>query len=166
MVLALIDSRCTRTAMDAKWVWAMGVKLHKYLTPIPVFNVDRSPNKSEHITYYAKILIQMGDYVGQINVAVSNLEHWLLIPRHDWLWKYNLDINWCENFINFNKEYVTEEDNKFFSINRLFTGPKDETLYMLNLATYLWAQETKANTITSEEFTKAFNRAKKASLSA
>ena len=53
----------------------MGVKLHKYLTPIPVFNMDGLPNKLGNITHYAKILVQMGGHVGQINVAISDLGH-------------------------------------------------------------------------------------------
>ena len=57
IVPALIDSRCTGMAMDAKWTKVFNVKLHKYLKPIPVFNVNRTPNKSEEIMHYAKILV-------------------------------------------------------------------------------------------------------------
>ena len=49
-------------------------------------------------------------------------------------------------------------------MNGLFVGEEGETLCVLNLAIYLWAYKTKANAITSEEFTKALNGAKKATL--
>ena len=84
-VLALIDSSCTGTAMDSKWAKAFNVKLHKYLTPIPVFNMDGTPNKSGEITHYAKILVQMGGHIGQVQAAISNLGNRPLILGHNWL---------------------------------------------------------------------------------
>ena len=112
--------------------------------------------------HYAKILIQMGGYIGQINMAISDLEKQPLIIGHDYLKKYNPDINGHKEFIKFNDDYITEEDNKKFSMNGLFMG--EGTIYYFNLMMYLQAQETKANAITVEEFTKALVGAKKATL--
>ena len=65
-VPALIDSGCTGTAMDTKWAKAFNIKLHKYLTPILVFNINGTSNKSGEIMHYAKILVKMGGHIGQV----------------------------------------------------------------------------------------------------
>ena len=141
-----------------------GVKLHKYLTPILVFNVNGTPNKLGELTHYAKILVQMEGYVRQVNAAISSLEKCPLVLEHNWLKKYNPDINWQEELIMFTENYPLEDKEKVFVINRLFIEKDGGTLYTLNLDTYLQAQETKANTITSEEFAKALKEAKRATL--
>ena len=97
----LIDSECMGTAMDSQQAKAFGVQQYKYLAPILVFNVDRSPNKLEHITHYAKILVQIGEYVGTISTAISDLGSRPPILGYDWLKWYNPDINWQEHIIMF-----------------------------------------------------------------
>ena len=135
-VPALIDSGCIGMAMDSKWAKAFNIKLHKYLMPIPVFNVDGTPNKSGEIMHYAKNLVQMGDHIGQIHVAISNLRKRPLILGHDWLKKYNPNINWMEELIIFTKDYPSQEGDAF-AIRGLFTEKKGKTMYVLDINTYL-----------------------------
>ena len=71
-------------------------------------------------------------------MAISNLEHQPLILGHNWLKKYNPEINWQEHLISFlGEEHLVKEDLEFFATNILFVGPKDETLYALDLQAYL-----------------------------
>ena len=69
-----------------------------------------------------------------------------------------------EELITFTENYPTDKEKQAFVMNRLFTRKDGETLYTLNLAMYLHAKETKANTIALEEFAKALQEAKKATL--
>ena len=151
--------------MDKKWTKTLGVKLHKYLTPILVFNVNRTPNKSESIMHYAKILVWMRGQAEWINAAISDLGKRPLILEHNWLKKYNPDINQKQHLISFlGGRHTIYEESNHFAANRLFTRPEDKILYTLDIAAYLRVKKTKANTIASKEFVKALKSAKKALL--
>ena len=132
--------------------------------PIPVFNINSTPNKTGEITHYAKILVQMGGHVGQVHAAISDLGKWPLILGHDWLKKYNPNINWMEELITFQNEHPTQETDKAFAMRGLFTEKDGETMYTLDINAYLWAKETKANAIVADKFTKALEGAKWATL--
>ena len=152
-VPALIDSGCTGTAMDSKWARHFNVCLYPYLNPIPVFNVDGTPNKSGQITHYAKIWVQMGNHIGRVNAAVSDLGHRPLILGHDWLQRYNPEIDWKAQILKFPR---TQQQRPHV----LFTNQK-ESVYVMDIQQYLRTHETKANAIANEEFQKALEGAKK-----
>ena len=163
-VPTLIDSRCTGTAMDAQWAKTFNVKLHKYLMPIPVFNVDGTLNKAGEITHYTKILVQMGGHVRQVHVAISDFGTRPLILGYNWLKKYNPNINWMEELIMIQEDYPTQKEEDAFAMRGLFTEKDGETMYALDINMYLQAKETKANAIVADKFKKALNGAKKATL--
>ena len=125
-----------RNSDRLKMAKTFNVKLHHYLTPIPVFNVDGIPNKSGEITHYTKILVQIGGHVGQIHAAISNLGKRPLILGHNWLKKYNPNINWMEELITFTEDYPLQEED-VFAMRGLFTEKEGKTMYILDINMYL-----------------------------
>ena len=91
---ALVDCGATREFIDwyyAKSFWFCLLKLSK---PIPVFNIDSTPNEGGSVMKVVDLLLQYKNHSEHTLFAVSNLGKQKLILRHSWLHKHNPEINW------------------------------------------------------------------------
>ncbi|KAG0699468.1 hypothetical protein DFH29DRAFT_877292 [Suillus ampliporus] len=77
---ALIDSGCTGSTIDARFVAAKGINTQKLACPIPVYNADDTLNAGGVISHYVVL---------QLNI------------RHEWLKHHNPSINWTAGTLAF-----------------------------------------------------------------
>ena len=62
-----------------------------------VFNADGT--KNGEVTRFAPLKVEINKYKEQINVAVTDLNSTDMFLEHDWLAKYNIEVNWDKDII-------------------------------------------------------------------
>ena len=93
-VQALLDSGATGMFIDKAYVKANRLATRVLSTPIPVFNVDGTPNEAGSITEVADLILRYKNHSERALFAVSGLGKSDLIMGHTWLRKHNPDIDW------------------------------------------------------------------------
>ena len=90
----LIDSGMTSLFMDQRYVECYKLTTWKLHFPIPVYNIDGSPNKSGSITKAVEVILHLNGHAEQVNFTVTNLSKQNLILGFMWLQEHNPKINW------------------------------------------------------------------------
>lgn len=91
---ALIDSGAGGTFIDDRFARKQGLQLRPLLVPLPVFNVDGTPNYRGHITHFIWLdLIVTGTIVPTKFLATS-LGRESIILGLPWLQRVNPEIDW------------------------------------------------------------------------
>ena len=96
-----MDSECTHTGIDKKLVKEEKIKTEPMDISFEVFNVDGIKNGK--VTRYVPLEIKVNEYMEKINIMVTNLNKTNIFLRYDWLVKYNLEVNWKIDTIQFTK---------------------------------------------------------------
>ncbi len=91
---ALLDSGCTRSAINRAYVDKHQLDMKKATVPIPVYNTDGTRNQGGDITKFIELSLMIGEHRECIDLAVTDLGKKDLYLRHDWLKCHNLSINW------------------------------------------------------------------------
>ena len=91
---ALVDSGATREFIDWHYAKSSWFQLLKLSEPIPVFNIDGTPNDGRSVMEVVDLILWYKTHSEHTLFAVSNLRKQKLILRHCWLHKHNLEINW------------------------------------------------------------------------
>jgi len=92
-VEALLDSRAMGSFIDRDFVCFKGLNTWTISCPIPVFNVDSSPNKAGEISEVVDILLQYSTHLKRILLTVLGLRKQDLILGYNWLKNHNLKTN-------------------------------------------------------------------------
>ena len=69
---ALLDSGCTGSAINKKFVEKNGISTKKVARPIPIYNADGTKNEAGSIKEYVEIRMVVQDHVERIQLAVTN----------------------------------------------------------------------------------------------
>ena len=93
-ITALVDCREMGKFIDRQYAKSCQFNLIKLTQPIPVYNVDGSPNKAGLITEAVSLLLCYKNHSEQTTFCVTNLGKQKLLLRHCWLHKHNPEINW------------------------------------------------------------------------
>src|SRR6202046_2062079 len=93
-VLSLLDSGATGELIDRQYAKSCRFNLLKLSTPIPVFNVDGTPNEAGDITEVVDLILRYKNHSERTLFAVSNLGKQKMILGHSWLRKHNPEIDW------------------------------------------------------------------------
>src|ERR1700678_813042 len=91
---ALVDSGATGEFINRHYAKSCRFHLLKLSKPIPVFNIDGTPNEAGSITEVVDLIFWYKNHSEQTLFAVSNLRKQKLILGHSWLYKHNPEINW------------------------------------------------------------------------
>ncbi len=81
------------------------VQKHKLETqplpnPVPVHNVDGTPNENRSIMEEVKVILQYGQHMEKACLAVTNLGQQTVIIGHSWLTHHNPEVDWaCQSII-------------------------------------------------------------------
>jgi len=97
---ALIDSGAGGKFIDQNYAKCLGLKQKKLKKPLPVFNVNRTPNKKKTV----KVPLQVGDQIKKTILLVTGLEKQRIILGQPWLWKENSNIDWKKGTLAWRKE--------------------------------------------------------------
>jgi hypothetical protein len=91
---ALVDCGATREFTDRHYAKSSRFHLLRLSEPIPVFNIDGTPNEDGAVMEVVNLILQYKTHSKQTLFTVSNLRKQKLIIGHSWLYKHNLEINW------------------------------------------------------------------------
>ncbi len=90
----LLDSGCTSSAINRRFVESHRLETQKVHTPIPVYNADGTRNAGGDITEYVETRMTIRGHTERIDLVVTNLGTKDVYLGHDWLKRHNPSINW------------------------------------------------------------------------
>jgi len=93
-VKVLLDSGAIGNFIDKEFVHMKGISTRNISHPIPVFNMDNSPNEAGQISEVVDIVLCYKTYSERMLLAVSNLGKQSMILGYTWLKDHNLEVNW------------------------------------------------------------------------
>ena len=91
---ALLDSGATGECIDRDYAKSCWFNLIKLTQPIPVYNVDGSPNEAGSITEVVSLILHHKKHLEWTTFAVMSLGRQKMILGHSWLRKHNPKIDW------------------------------------------------------------------------
>ena len=100
-VKILVDSECTYTGIDKQLVKDKRIQMKPIDFSFKVFNADGT--KNGEVTRMALLEIEINGYKEQLEAAVMDLDRMDMFLGHDWLVKYNLEVNWKNSIIRFTR---------------------------------------------------------------
>ena len=90
---ALIDCSAEGCCLDTEWVRANDIPTRPLTHPIPVFNVDGTPNLMGSIMHIADMILRYVGHSKWTSFAVTSLSRQSMLLGFDWLTKHNPKIN-------------------------------------------------------------------------
>jgi len=100
-VKALMDSGCTHTEIDKQLVKDKRIQTKPINFSFEVFNTDGM--KNGEVTRVASLEIEINSHKEQLEAGVTDLDGMDMFLGHDWLVKYNLEVNWKNGTIRFTR---------------------------------------------------------------
>src|SRR6266436_3172550 len=91
---ALVDCGAGGKFIDQSYARNNGITRMPLERPLPVYNVDGTPNKEGTITHQVELDLKIGDRVQRETLLVSGLGKQKVILGLPWLQENNPDINW------------------------------------------------------------------------
>ena len=98
----LINCSTGGNFIDQNYAWnnnIMQTPLEASEEPLPVFNVNGTPNKNGTIMHQVELDLKVGDKVQHETLLVSRLGRQKVILGFPWLQENNPDINWKNGHI-------------------------------------------------------------------
>ena len=95
-VITLLDSGTMGECIDRDYAKNQWFNLLKLANPIPVYNVDGSPNEAGLVTEVVSLILCHKNHSEQTLFCITSLGKEELILRHSWLCKHNLEIDWTK----------------------------------------------------------------------
>jgi len=102
-VKALLDSRATGNFIDQDFVRMKGINTRSISRPIPVYNVDGSPNEAGQISEVVDVVLHYKTYSERMLLAVSSLRRQSMILGYTWLKDHNPEVNWQTGEVQMNQ---------------------------------------------------------------
>jgi len=100
-IKALVDSGCTHTGIDEQLVKEKRIQTKKIDFSFEVFNADGT--KNGEVTKVASLEVEINGHKETLEAAVTDLDGTDMFLGHDWLVKYNLEVNWKNRTIKFTR---------------------------------------------------------------
>lgn len=94
LIRALLDSGATGLFIDREYVKSNRLPTRKLSQPIPVYNVDGSPNEAGSISEVVELLLRYDGHSERALFAVTGLGKQKMILGYTWLRDHNPDVNW------------------------------------------------------------------------
>ena len=87
--------------MFVNWIFVQKHKLetHALPNPVPVHNVDGTPNENGSITEEVEVILQYGQHTERAHLAVANLRWQTVIIGHSWLNHHNPEVDWARQSV-------------------------------------------------------------------
>jgi len=93
-VKALLDSGAMGSFIDKDFVRTKGITTQSISCPIPMYNVDGSPNKAGQISEVVDVVLRYKTHSERILLAVSSLGRQSMILGYTWLKDHNPEVDW------------------------------------------------------------------------
>ena len=92
--MALIDSGCTTSCIDAGFVQANQIPVQPLEIPVKVINADGTENKSGGIRDMVTLTLKIHEHKERITLFITDLGKDEIFLGFDWLEKHNPEIDW------------------------------------------------------------------------
>ena len=93
-ITCLVDSGATSEFIDWDYAKSCRFNLVKLKQPIPVYNVDGTPNDAGSISEVVHLILHYKNHSERTTFAVTCLSKQKLLLGHSWLWNHNPKIDW------------------------------------------------------------------------
>ena len=158
-IKVLLDSRATGNFIDKDFVHTKGISTQNIFRPIPVFNVDGSPNKAGQISEVVDVVLCYKTHSERMLLAVSNLRKQSMILGYTWLKDHNPEVNWQTGEVQMNqcppqyegchvirKEQVSQKKMEARAVNVCRSRPSPEYVEDLEEDENPWSCEVEYET--------------------
>jgi len=135
-VKVLLDSGATGNFIDQDFVRTKGINTRSISCPIPVYNVDGSPNEAGQISKVVDIVLRYKTHSERTLLAVSSLGKQNMILGYTWLKDHNPEVDWqtgevqmnrcppqCEGCRMIQKEQASQKRMETRALNICRSGP-------------------------------------------
>ena len=102
-VKALLDSGCTGSCVDTKWVKRNNINTRKLPLPIPVYNADGSENAAGAITDVVELFVRHKGHTERLEFAVTDLGNSDMFLGFEWLKRHNPEVDWVSGKVEFTR---------------------------------------------------------------
>src|SRR5258707_13047306 len=96
---ALLDSGVTGMFVHQAFAQKHKLETHPLPNPVPVHNVDGTPNKNGSITEEVEVIFWYGQHMEKAHLTATNLGWQTVIIRHLWLTHHNLEVDWAHQSV-------------------------------------------------------------------
>jgi len=116
-----------------------GINTRSISHPIPVYNVDSSPNETDQISEVVDVVLHYKTHSERMLLAVSSLGKQNMILSYTWLKDHNPEVNWqtgevqmnrcppwCEGYCVIQKEQASQKRVETKALNVCWSGPLPE----------------------------------------
>ena len=101
-IKVLLDSGAIGNFINKDFVHIKGMSTWSISCPIPVYNVNSSPNEAGQISEVVNVVLYYKTYSEKMLLAVSSLGKQSIILSYTWLKDHNLEVNWQTGEIHIN----------------------------------------------------------------
>src|SRR6266436_3622911 len=91
----LLDSGVTGMFVNQAFAQKHKLETRPLPNPVPVHNVDGTPNENGSITEEVEVILWYGQHTEKVCLAVANLRWQTIIIRHLWLTHHNPEVDWA-----------------------------------------------------------------------
>jgi len=98
-----LDSRAIGNFIDRDFVQTKGINTWSISRPIPVYNVDGSPNEAGQISEMVDVILRYKTHSERTLLAVSSLGRQNMILGYTWLKDHNPEVNWQTGEVQMNR---------------------------------------------------------------
>jgi len=101
-IKVLLDSGAIGNFINKDFVHMKGMSTWSISCPIPVYNMNSSPNEAGQISEVVNVVLYYKTYSEKMLLAVSSLGKQSIILSYTWLKDHNLEVNWQTGEIHIN----------------------------------------------------------------
>src|SRR5260370_12236914 len=98
-ISALLDSGATGMFVNQAFAQKHKLETHPLPNPVPVHNVDGTLNENGSITEEVEVILQYGQHMEKVHLAVANLRWQTVIIGHSWLTHHNPEVDWARQSV-------------------------------------------------------------------
>jgi len=102
-VKTLLDSRATGNFVNQDFIRVKDINTRSISCPIPVYNVDSSPNEAGQISEVVDVVLRYKTHSERTLLAISSLRKQNIILSYTWLKDHNLEVNWQTGEVQMNQ---------------------------------------------------------------
>jgi len=138
-VKTLLDSGATGSFIDKDFVHTKGITTRSISRPIPMYNIDGSPNKAGQISEVVDVVLRYKTHSEKTLLTVSSLGRQSMILGYTWLKDHNPEVDWqtgevqmnrcpprCEGCRAIRKKRVSRRKVEARAVNICRSGPSPE----------------------------------------
>src|SRR5260221_7547935 len=96
---ALLNPGATGMFVNQAFAQKHKLETHPLPNPVPVHNVDGTPNENGSITEEVEVILRYGQHTEKVHLAVTNLRWQTIIIGHSWLTHHNLEVDWAHQSV-------------------------------------------------------------------